>query len=134
MYHEIWLRIQLPAEADKLVRAEAVRVQLMPGKVGAGRTLCYRTDSISPSIAGGKIAAGVAYHRQSKAPQSRHYISPKSLFIGKRRIRLVNTSIDTPSEMFNEAAENIAVNIAQNTLRVNFNLIHDLPPALLKPF
>jgi hypothetical protein len=36
--------------------------------------------------------------------------------------------------MLNKATENIAVDIAQNTLRVNFYLVHDLPPALLKPF
>jgi hypothetical protein len=74
-----------------------------------------------PSSAG-EVAAGPAQHAQPQVTEQGQHVSPEAAGIRQRRPLAVHTPVDAAPDVLDEAAEHVAVQVAERPGQVNRDL------------
>jgi hypothetical protein len=99
------------APVDEVVGAELISFEGVPGTFEDGGPFVLGADAVEPIVAGDEIAAGVAHHRHCKLLDLRGYILAEATLVGEGRAGFVNTGVHGAAEVFQEGAEEPAVEI-----------------------
>ena len=99
------------APVDELVRAELIGLERIPCALQHGRALLLRSDAIEPVVAGHEVAARIAHHRHAHSLHFGDDIRTESVGVRARRSGLVHARVDRPAEMFQERAEQAAIEL-----------------------
>ncbi len=90
-----------------------------------GRTFLPRPHTVLPAVAGGEIAAGETHVGKVHFLQRSADVGAQVIFIRVGRIAQIH--VGKPGILipqFHVPAENITVDVAQDALKINFNMVH----------
>ena len=95
----------LAGPGDELMKAEGVRVGLVPGQVEPARTGVSRSDAVLPPVAGDEVAARVADDGHAKVADQRRDILAEPVRVRERAARRVDPAVHAPAQVLDERAE-----------------------------
>jgi hypothetical protein len=100
-----------------------IAFQGLPGQIAASRAFFQRADAVQPAVAGGKIAARIADVGKLQQFEGLQDVFAETLFVGQRRLGLVDAAVNAASQVFGKTAEDIGIDLAQGPLQVDFDLV-----------
>ena len=95
----------LASPGHKLVEAELIRLDRVPGQLQPPRSLGVRTHPVLPPISGDEIAARVTHDGRPELPNQIKDVAAESVLVGGGMAGLVDAGVDTPAHVLHEAAE-----------------------------
>ena len=103
----------------ELVQADLIGLRRMPREVQAPRALVLRADAILPAIPRDEVAAGVADGGDAEFLDELDDIRAESFGIRRLMPGLVDAVVHVTAEMFDEAAEDTAIDVRDLGTRIN---------------
>src|SRR5439155_22575431 len=113
------LQPQRAGPRQELVGPDRVWFDRSPREVEATGTVGYRSDAVTPVIAGNEVAARVTDNRDAQLIDQVRDILAEPSAVGRGVVRLVNTGVDTTAHVLDEAAEDTRVDIADGEPGMN---------------
>src|SRR5580693_6898907 len=110
---DVRLGAQLGAVAEELVGAEPVALLAAPGELGAPRPGVLWPDPIRPVVVADEVAARPAQHAHPQLAQQAQHVVAEAALVGQRRALLVDAAVDAAAQVLDEAAEHLAVELAE---------------------
>ncbi len=104
--------------AGEFVGADRVGLGREPGEIETGRPVGNGADSVFPLVPGDEIAAGVADERDAEGADQFEDIAAEAVLIGGRVAGFVDTAVDGPPEVLEEAAVQARVDLADVKIRI----------------
>ena len=87
----------------------------------SARAVLYWSNAIQPVVAGNKIPSGIANDRHSELTDLVENVFTKSVSIRELRSRIVDALVDGAPQMFQERAEQIAIERRDGSTGININ-------------
>ena len=115
------LRAELFRPLHKLIGADLIGLDALPGVVGTHRALIARSDTVCPVVVADEVAAGIAHHRHSKRLERFENVCAKASRVAERAFRIVNALINGSSHVLEKTAEDARVDVALVALCVESN-------------
>ena len=109
------------AVAQKLVGAEAIGLEVVPGQLGPHRALVLGADAVLPVVARGEVAAGITQDRDAELLHRLHDVGAIAVFIGEGAAFLVDAAVDHAAEMFGEVAEEVRVHLTDSAIDIDLD-------------
>jgi hypothetical protein len=110
------------APGGELIDAHRVALDGTPGQVQSTRPALDRSDPVLPPIAGHEVAAGIADHGRPEPPDQLEDVAAETVLAGRRMPRLEDPGVDAPAHVFDEGAEQAAVDTADAESRIQRDL------------
>src|SRR5690606_15103127 len=118
------LGLQFPAESNKFIGPETVRLHVVPGQVHFYRARIHRADPVHPVVTGDEVTAWPPEIGEGKSTQSFQYIGSDLFTIRKFAVFVVNAPIDTAAEVFDKPPIDIGVYFGDHPVYINLYPIH----------
>ena len=106
----------------KLIESKLVCLDDTPGQLRSGRTLSFRPDTILPTESGYKISARITNDRYLKLPYQFQSIFTKALLVRQRAALLIDSFINSTSQLFNKRTENPLIHLAGEEIFIDDDL------------
>jgi hypothetical protein len=125
IHTDIRLGVQPATILHEFIGAELIIDNRIPCQLVVRGALRRRANCVHPAVTGGEIAAGETQIWTFHPQQGFKYVGAEPVFISIGRFRVVNPAVD---QIFQVAAENIMVDIADCTFKVYFHMVHQKTP------
>ena len=106
------VRVGLFSPRGKLIDAHQVGFGAAPSKLQPPGTLCHRPYAVLPVKIGHKVSARIPHNGHTDLANQIQHILAEPFLIRRGMSRLVNTAVNSPSQMFQKRAVNPLVHPA----------------------
>ena len=110
------------APGHEFVGAELIGVEGVPGFVEDGGAILLGADAVEPVVAGDEIAAGIANDGNRELANFVHYVFAEAVGVGEFGLRVVDAVVDAAAEVFQEGAEDFAIDRGDSATSVGVDL------------
>lgn len=115
-HHRLHPRPGRPGE--ELTNAKGVGLERVPCSVEPHRPLVHGAHAVFPAVAGHEVASGITNDGDPQLPDQVEHIAAQAVGVRARMTWLVDSRIDTPSEMFHERSEEPTSDLAGIPVRI----------------
>lgn len=97
---------------EEVVGAHLVGLDGTPREVEAAWALLLGADAVLPPVVGDEVASRVAHEGRSQFADEFGHVAAEAVFVCARVVWLVDAGVDAPAHVFDEGAEDSAVQLA----------------------